>query len=55
MCVAPKVANHTLTSYRMSSQPIVTVDEIKYLGITVDNSLSFHSHILDICRKATNF
>ena len=42
-------SSHT---YTMSSEPITSVHEVKYLGITIDEKLSFDTHISDICTKA---
>jgi hypothetical protein len=36
----------------MSSQPVSTFNEVKYLGVIIDEMLSFDSHIVDICSRA---
>ena len=36
----------------MSSETIASVDSVKYLGVTIDERLSFNNHITEICSKA---
>ena len=40
-------------SYLMNNTPLQDVTEVKYLGVKIDNTLSFNNHITEICRKAT--
>ncbi len=44
-------SSHT-DSYEIDSQPVVLVDAMRDLGITVDAALSFRVHISNIVRKA---
>ncbi|CAK1594233.1 unnamed protein product [Parnassius mnemosyne] len=38
----------------MGGTNIKIVDEIKLLGLIIDKKLTFHSHVVHICRKVTN-
>jgi ribonuclease HI len=38
----------------MSGTNLTFVDEIKYLGVTIDNRLNFGNHVKNICRKAAS-
>ena len=40
-------------TYTMDNSQLKYVTEIKYLGVTIDNSLSFSDHITHVCRKGT--
>ena len=47
-------ANQTPScSYLMNNTPLQDVTAVKYLGVKIDNTLSFNNHITEICRKAT--
>ena len=53
MCISRK-PNETLNrNYSMSNKSLTSVDEINYLGVTIDNKLSFNNHINNICKKAS--
>lgn len=45
--------NASSVSYTLDSKHISTVSQIKYLGIIIDHRLTFDSHIVAICGKAT--
>ena len=40
-----------ISNYSMSSETIASVDSVKYLGVTIDERLSFNNHISEICSK----
>jgi hypothetical protein len=37
----------------LNNKPLEQVNNIKYLGITIDNKLSFREHILPTSKKCT--
>lgn len=39
-------------SYSLPSNPLVQVNEYKYLGVTITNNLSWNSHIANICASS---
>ena len=41
-------------TYHMNGVPLKLVEKIKYLGIYLNNKLSWHVHIDYICNKANN-
>ena len=46
-------SNTLIPTYTFNGSDLTHVDSIKYLGVNIDNCLSFERHILEICRKAT--
>ena len=40
------------TQYLMSGEPLSDTDQVEYLGVTIDNRLSFDHHVKKICSKA---
>jgi hypothetical protein len=54
-CIAMWLGNtRDNPSYLLDSQEISTVDEIKFLGVTIDKELNFNDHVTSIVRKVSN-
>ena len=41
-------------NYHINSTPLTPVQTVKYLGIHIDDKLSFTTHVKEVCKKATN-
>ena len=50
----PKNNSISDPSYHIENDKLASVEQVKYLGINIDNKLTFDAHIKDICRKASN-
>ena len=44
--------NEIISKYFIHQQELQAVDNIKYLGVTINNKLSWNNHINNICAKA---
>ena len=55
-CVQMTVSNkrkQIQNSYFIDNKKLLKKEMIKYLGITIDNKLTFRHHIQDKCKKGT--
>ena len=48
-----RMPSSDLPVYTMNDRPIASTSKVKYLGVYIDNKLSFDQHINHICGKAT--
>lgn len=55
MTIQRSTVNPLVSQYSMNNDPLQCVDKVLYLGVTIDNKLSFDQHIINICSKANNY
>lgn len=56
-CQVLRITNKRLITeagYRIHDQPLAIVDQAKYLGVKIQNKLSWSPHIAEVARKADN-
>ena len=53
MRIQRQTQNSTQASYTLNNSKLTQVSSIKYLGVHIDDQLSFDKHIREICKKAT--
>ena len=53
-CIVLKVTQKLNPTYRNHTQLLSYVNEAKYLGLLLDNKLTFNKHIDCICKKANS-
>ena len=59
-CETMRISRHTSIlspiphTYHINNTPLVQVDTVKYLGIHIDDKLSFATHVKEVGKKATN-
>ena len=59
-CETMRISRHTSIpspiphSYHINNTPLAQVDTVKYLGIHIDDKLSFATHLKEVGKKATN-
>ena len=54
MSIVRQPDKHVAHTYKFNDTMLKDVDSIKYLGVNIDNRLSFDNHIQEISKKATN-
>ena len=52
-CIAMDIKGHVDLSICIFGNTIQSSDSMKVLGITLDSKLNFHTHVSNICRKAS--
>ena len=52
MSIKRAACNTPSTQYTMSGEPLSKTDKVEYLGVSIDDKLSFDPHIRKICSKA---
>ena len=52
MTIQRSTVNPLVSQYSINKDPLQCVDKVLYLGVTIDNKLSFDQHIINICSKA---
>ena len=53
MFLCPKMNEHIFQNITINDMSIVSIPQVKLLGVTIDDKMNFNDHINNICCKAT--